>query len=217
LFRNFDYIKKFKSFKKLTHKTVEKINNSNSDSDKLLIVKNWINDINHIVQKKPNTRVFLYDQAVNLCQQDNMWQKVFSPFKMIIVVRDLKDSISEVYHSRHLDRIFGYFNSYIYGDSKEDKINFIIEYYDRISECISKYSDMNNILLIKFEDFVMNFNNSSKLIAEFVGVKFSIPDINIFNPNLSKLNINLNHDFLNRDQLSKIEEINERLNNLVLS
>lgn len=167
--------------------------------DKLSLSKEWISGLIQIV-KAENKKAVLFDQGIHIGQHTDIWTKVFSPFKLIIVHRDPRDTLAEQFKYKSLYK--SQMNSDIinmYGNSFDNSVKFRIDAtlarMKNIDTVISEVGN-ENILLLKFEDVVSEYDINKKKIERFLGLNENdhILKKKYFDPSRSIKNIGLHEN-----------------------
>ena len=113
--------------------------------------------------------------------------KYFENHKIVLVTRDPRDQFAELKQYKKADSVQGF-----------------IEWYGEMQRRLNLLNDPN-ILIVKFEDFVINNEKSIKKLCEHVNIP---PDIkSTYQSNLSKKNIWKYSNFILQNEIEKIERV----------
>lgn len=139
----------------------------------------------------------MFDQPITLGIHEDIWPKIFKPYKLIIVYRDPRDTFAEQADKYSLFRKGMDFNVLsLYGDSFEDALKYRIDVTMARMKAVDKIlatKSKEEVLLISFEQMVNDYETSRSVIEDFVGLK-SETHINQylhFDPNWAKKNIGI--------------------------
>lgn len=144
------------------------------------IIDDCINDI-------PGVDTFIFDQAIP-ANQPSLAQRYFPGCKFIVVDRDPRAIYAETaMQLKEINRNLGQIGPYA---KDTDNVKLFIDYYKKMRER-SEYS--GECLRIQFEDFVLNKNNTRKIVLDYVGIneeKHKFKEV-YFQPSVSKNNVYL--------------------------
>jgi len=146
--------------------------NTADASQRLELAKKWINNVVDVVTDKHIDGV-IFDQAIHFGAHDDIWPKVFTPFKLIIVHRDPRDQLAEQFKHGHIVSKMHGDLQYIYGWDLKAALQFRIDATKARMNSVDKLMQkMNNkdVLLIRFESLVQDYTNSVKKIEKFLGL-----------------------------------------------
>jgi hypothetical protein len=123
-------------------------------------------------------------KSIPLYKQDNMHQiaRYFDDPKMIIIDRDPRDIFLDMVRGKR---------RYLPSDSDPEKIALaFVKYYRMIRQEQSLIEKNNNVLLIKFEEMINDYERSIANLYEFTGIDERDHYLKgrFFNPNVSKKN-----------------------------
>jgi len=113
--------------------------------------------------------------------------KYFEENKIVLVTRDPRDQFAELKQYKKAGSIEGF-----------------IEWYAEMQRRLKLINDPN-ILIIQFEDFVMNNEESIKKLCEHLSISSNIKST--YQPNLSKKNICKFGDLILQNEIDKIERV----------
>jgi hypothetical protein len=128
--------------------------------------------------------------------------------KSIIVIRDPRDIyVNVVEGNKGNIPFFNKINPNYYNITAANEIDKYIKYQKKILSYLNNVKD-NRMLIIKFEDFVLNYSEVSLKINEFLNLdsQAHVRRMEYFNPEISKLNIGLFMEFKNQQNIRKIED-----------
>lgn len=211
--KRFNQIHFLKDFNKILKSGIsfeEKINHSNE----------WISRIGNI--NSINKDYVLFNQPIDTNSDIETWTRVFNPFKLICVYRDPKDQLAELIKRNIL---FSSFNSprmtptgvnilAIYGRDRKGMLKFLIEAFKKRMEDYDRLENLlgpEKILVIDFEGLVNHYNKYKSHIENFLGINESnhILQRKFFNPEVSKNNIGLFSNFLDKDEIKELSGLEE--------
>ena len=113
--------------------------------------------------------------------------KYFEDHKIVLVTRDPRDQFAELRQYKKAESVEGF-----------------IEWYGEMQRRLNLINDPN-ILIVKFEDFVMNNEQSIKKLCEHTAIS---PDIkSTYQSNLSKKNICKFSNLVMQNEIEKIERV----------
>jgi hypothetical protein len=123
--------------------------------------------------------------------------KYFDNIKLIIVDRDPRDIYVDMVKGKLL---------LSYDISKTGNVDKYIKWHKKLRNSIKNIEDNNNILFLKFEDLVCNYQSSIKKISEFIGPNFThINQNKHFIPEESINNIGLWKQYDKQEEINKIK------------
>jgi len=155
--------------------------------------KEYIQEIT--IAQYPFKSHFLFDQAIHFCRKDELWQEIFAPAKCIIVIRDFRDSIAEKLSKKFYHSNFTFESSYRSGFNLSDAIVHQIETYKILANCVDTFKNRfgESVMIISFEELVLDYTNSLEQIISFLGLHKSNHKYKhkYFDPSWSKNNIGI--------------------------
>lgn len=167
-----------------------------SKEERLELAKSWLNSSIQTNESDKN-QIMLFDQPIHLFQHINVWPDFFRPFKLIIVHRDPRDIFAEQVNYKFLFRQQMDSNAIsLYGSSLDDAISYRIATTKsrmRAVDNVLSVINSNEVLLLKFEDLVLKYDETKHQIQNFIGLydsDHSHPK-KYFNPDKSNKNIGL--------------------------
>ena len=113
--------------------------------------------------------------------------KYFEDHKIVLVTRDPRDQFAELRQYKKADSVEGF-----------------IEWYGEMQRRLNLINDPN-ILIIKFEDFVMDNEKSIKKICDHTAISLDIKSS--YQSHLSKKNISKFSNFVLKNEIEKIEKV----------
>ena len=113
--------------------------------------------------------------------------KYFEDHKIVLVTRDPRDQFAELRQYKKADSVEGF-----------------IEWYGEMQRRLNLINDPN-ILIIKFEDFVMDNEKSIKKICDHTAISLDIKSS--YQSHLSKKNISKFSNFVLQNEIEKIEKV----------
>ena len=143
------------------------------------LVKNYLNELFSVIDKSHKFEYLFFDQMlppVNV----NRYFDYFDDLHLIVVDRDPRDY--------YIENVFRWGDLYF-----PHEVNDFIKYYKKIRTKISEQEDHKNVLRVKMEDTIYNYEVFSKKINEFIGLdeKNHIHPKTRFNPEISINNTHL--------------------------
>lgn len=182
---------------------------------RMVLAKEYLSNVHYIYAKEK--KYLMIDQAVPFGIYEGIWQEFFSPFKLIVVKRNILDQIADIIkhkqlfmHGHHLP-----FNiKEQYGDGKLGHIsNHIHNIYYQYNYIKNKESEKpDQVLLVSFEDFIKDhFNIKSKILGFLSISKNDYQEENSFNIFRSKENIGFHTRYLSNKEIDFIKSITSRL------
>lgn len=215
-------IKQINLLKKLNQKLKSNI----SFEYKIHYTNNWISDIGKINIK--DKEFILYNQPIEIGNDDNIWQLAFNPYKLICVYRDPKDQLADIIKRGLLyDSFVGPYMTIaganieaIYGRDRKGAINFHIDAIKKRMEwldTLKKELDPDKFLLIDFEGLVNNYDTYKSVIENFIGdlKNNHTHKKKFFNPAISLKNIGIYKNHISQSELDLLTELDASYNNTI--
>ena len=212
----------------LLEKLNKELKSNISFEDKIRLANHWISDVGNINNK--NKALNVYNQPIEIRNDDHIWRAVFNPCKLICVYRDPKDQLADIVKRGFLSVSFGgpYMtiaglnSETIYGSNRRGAIKFHIDAMKKRFEWIDAMKeklDPDKFLLIDFEGLVHNYDLYKSAIEDFIGgIKNNHKDkMKVFNPDISKENIGIYKNILSRDELDSLTEFDHWYKNMVVN
>lgn len=193
---NISYYRDLYSFSNEYIKCLKK----NKDFDEYELCKNWLNKISikdfykksNIIYQNP----FFYKETFS--GHEGVWQKLFSPYKLIFVHRDPLDQFSDIVNSG--DHLLSSWSRFHGNTDKLDPLERFYEISKKLYAArirIAKKSSKNDLLIFSFEEFIMDHHRVGNEIKKFIGINSTRSELNDrFILEESRSNIgkgNLNH------------------------
>lgn len=202
---DFDYSKiaRIQALNKF-NKNIDKID---CEIKKLSLAREWLEDLKNIYSKD---RYLAIDQPILLGQHFNIWPKVFDPFKMIIVYRDPRDQLAEIIRQNHLFLHMRSPDADIYGGDRFGAIKYQIETLEaryKWVEKIQKKLGDEKVLLINFEDFIINNKEHRSKIEKWLGLNTKDKVKKVLEPNLSIKNIGIYKEHLKDREINLLDNL----------
>jgi hypothetical protein len=215
-------IKQLHYLKKLSNE----LNANCSIEDKIFSANRWVKNIGNINNRNKEFNVF--NQPLLTGIETRIWNKVFDPWKLIIVYRDPKDQLAEIIKKGYLFKPYGAPNinmggvifETLYGRNREGAIKIHIEAitkrYEWIDELIKKI-EPEKILLIDFEGLINNYEINKTLIENFIGSKNThhIKHKLYFDPANAKKSIGIYKNYLTENEIELLTELNNWYKNMI--
>lgn len=166
--------------------------------ERMKLSQAWLEEVVDNVSARRG-KCILLDQAIHLGQHQEVWPEFFSPYKLIVVHRNPLDIFAEQEKHRYLFRQQVQSNEIsMYGDSFDDAIRYRADVMrarmrqvDRVAEQIPN----ENVLVLRFEDLVKNYDRKNEAIRVFLDLEqsdhsnprlFFDPDKSIQNVGIAK-------------------------------
>jgi hypothetical protein len=191
-----------------------------SFNDKIQFSKMWIQNIDNLFSNRKEW--ILFDQPILTSTAPDIWEKVFNPFKLIIVYRDPKDQLADIIERRYLFNPYGAPYMTIAGDNLEaiygrNRIGAIRFQVDAIKSRLKWIDNMEKelgserLLLLDFEGLIIHYEDYKSKIEDFIG---GIRDNHkfknkYFDPVLSGGNIGIYRKHLKEEDLKELTELEE--------
>lgn len=184
----------------------KKITSVGSFEEKLILAKEWLSEVERLNCDGENFQYLLFDQPIFHGQHQNIWPRVFDPYKLIIVIRDPLDQLAQLVGNRNycLDHSTCLTHGIheIYGSGSTGMINYQLAAlsgrYRSIFELIEIIPE-KQILIIPFEDLVNQYSKyTEKLMSFITGKKMNLEHsrpMEFFDPKISCKNIGISKDF----------------------
>ncbi len=158
------------------------------------------------------------DQPIIQESHLDFWPDVFQPYKLIFIIRDPRDQMANAW--KHRDFLFDdvpwKVESCVYGRDKESKrpLYYMAEtalMRMKKSDEIKKVLPDENVLTIRFESLIQNYEETKSILESFLGVspenhreKFSY-----FDPKKSEKNIGMYRTYLDDSDLQRISGLSD--------
>lgn len=182
------------------------------NKDSLSRVVRWLEQLKRIYSK--NSQFYVFDQPIFLGQHFEVWPKIFSPFKLIIVFRDPRDQVSEIIRNKNLYKDMltptqGLFEKY--GSGKNAAISYHIDLIKHRAKNALKLREKlgdDQVLFLRFEDLIENYEKSKEHIQKFIGLKAQDHQNQGFflEPERSAKNIGIYKEILNQESILLFED-----------
>lgn len=150
-------------------------------SDFMILSKRYLNELIDLIKINNNSNEIVIDQVVSADSPNSLFD-YFDNAKLIIVDRDPRDLFIQC---KELKKDIGFIPS--------KNVEDFIQYYRLLRGRGKNENQTNesNILRIYFEDFVLNFENVTKKISQFIGHQRPKHNKIIFNVSESHKNVNV--------------------------
>ena len=212
-------------------KYANKVNGVDSFEEKLILAKEWLSEVERLNFDVENSRYILFDQPIFHGQHQNIWPRVFDPYKLIIVIRNPLDQLAQLIGNKNyfLDHSTCLTHGIheIYGADSKGMINYQLAAlsgrYRSILELI-EIIPANKILLIPFEELVNQYSRYAEKLLRFVtenkmDLEHSRP-MEFFDPKISCKNIGISKDFESEFKdadakiMSEVMELHKKLSDV---
>ncbi len=183
-----------------------------SVEEKFHQANHWIQEVGRI--NNPSKEFVLFDQPLLSTINTGIWERVFNPFKLIVVYRDPKDQLAEIIKKGILYAPYGAPNvtysgvalESIFGRNRESAITIHINAIKKRFEWIDNLKNELNrdsLLLVDFEGLVNNYNEYKIAIESFIGIKNQNKSKYklYFDPENAKESIGIYNKFLKKDEI----------------
>lgn len=185
----------------------DNLSKTNNMDIRMSLAKEYLKTVFNIYSH--NKKYLMIDQAIPFGMYEDLWQNFFTPFKLIVIKRNIYDQIADIIKNKRLF-LFGQFLPLEirekYGEGRYGHIaNFIrnTAYQDRYIEHYKKNN--KNCLFIYFEDFLNNFIRYKSKLEDFLEIKST--DYNsMYDYKSSKKNIGIFKSYLSDSDLNFIEK-----------
>jgi hypothetical protein len=171
-----------------------------------VLIKNYFYDILKLSMDKDNHQYFVTNNAFELTLL-NKQINLFDKSKCIIVVRDPRDTyINIVKGNRNMSSFYSNIKPYCFNlNCVSDIDNYI--YNQRFLLEKLRTVNTDNCLIIDFNEFVLNYEMTSKKICFFLNLELDSHSrpMSKFNPEISKKNINYYKDFYKEKEVVKLQ------------
>lgn len=177
-----------------------------SDSVDVLdkIFGDYIKDLVAYTLEKSGNNMFCFNENFSAMYPEKLF-KILPDSKMVLVIRDPRDVYADGMKNRWL----------VIPDSIDKFIQWQSSVYNGWLKIDDRFNDKNRLLVVKFEDLVLDYENIKKKIFTFLDIS---PDKHInkfkyFDPQVSKKNIG---QWKNRISIEESEAINLSLKEFIL-
>ena len=172
--------------------------------DEYNLAKRWLQRIDEIIARDMDYVV--YDQAIYLGKHDIIWPKIFSPYKLIVVIRNPLDQLAQLIKSNKIsndhDRCTTNGIGDIYGNSIDGQLCYhasaINARYIKLENLINSMTS-DSILVIDFEELILKYEDSTNMIINFItNSRYDVVNKNqkrYFNPEVSAKNLKIYQDY----------------------
>jgi hypothetical protein len=182
---------------KHTESYYKKLSLNASQDERIEFAKEWVQSIINTTKGKREVTAAIFDNTIDTGQTKEIWSRVFEPYKLIMVHRNPYDTLAEQVNKKY----------YLRTDTKKlllekyvnDPIGYIRLFVEELAkrqknlEDIIDFLPTENVLLLKFEDIVLNYDSTKAKIETFLGLKAEdhIYPKKYLKPDWSKNNIGL--------------------------
>ncbi len=166
-----------------------------SQQERIELAMDWVQKIINTTRGKKDVNAVIFDQTVDLGETMEVWSQVFNPYKLIIVHRypydQLAEQIKKNYYKREWTKKL---LKELYGNDPNAHIRHFAKQTDERQkklERILTHLPKENVLLLRFEEIVLNYKKTKERIESFVGLKAEdhVCPQKHFKPDWSKNNI----------------------------
>jgi hypothetical protein len=165
--------------------------------------REWMSDVTSV--HGDSKRALMLDQPLMLGNHSSSWPEVFSPYKLIVVVRHPLDQITELIEKGVID--FEFRSSItgslplIHGSDQSSKIMYAAKALEVRLEWVLSHLIKNDLEMqvIVFEDFILDFENQMVELLKFLNLTWTgwaSTSEGRFDPKVSEKNTGLNHKWL---------------------
>lgn len=171
--------------------------------DRIELAREWIGKVQRVYST--NESHVLFDQPLMLDRHSETWPRVFNPFKLVVVVRNPLDQLTEIRNRDLMDFDFRHNVTgslqLLFGHGTEDTIIYQIRVLERrLNWVLEKMKDKSqlNFKVVLFEEFVTDHPTELDRLLYFLDLSPSGPGMPLsgrFNPQLSLQNVGLDHSW----------------------
>ena len=193
----------------------QKIQSVDSPEVKLGLAKDWLCEVEESILNSKSYKYVLYDQPIFHGQHQNIWPKVFEPFKLIVVIRNPLDQMAQLigngnYHLDHHTCLTHGLHE-IYGSDTSGMINYQLAALCGRYRSILKLAEIlpkDQMMIVSFEELVDQYDEITDNLLKYItdgkmDVKHSQP-MKFFDPNMSRRNIGIKKEF--NQQLQSVDQ-----------
>jgi hypothetical protein len=171
--------------------------------DRVELARNWIRTLQDTFST--NESHVLFDQPIMHDRHSETWPRVFSPFKLVVVVRNPLDQLTEIRNRDLMELDFR--NSVtgslhlLFGSGVLNAILYQIQTLERRLQWVLKQmkdKSQSNFKVVLFEEFVTDHPAELDYLLHFLDLSPSnqgTPSSERFNPQLSRQNVGLDHSW----------------------
>ena len=171
--------------------------------ERIDLAREWIGRVQDLVSTNESHVVF--DQPLMLDRHSDTWPRVFNPFKLVVVVRNPLDQLTEIRNRDLMDLDFRHSVTgslqLLFGHGAEDAIIYQIRVLERrLHSVLEKMKDKSqlNFRVVLFEDFVTDHSAELDSLLHFLDLSPSGRGMLLsgrFDPQLSLQNVGLDHSW----------------------
>lgn len=179
-----------------------------SKKEKMKLGQNWFKEIREIYAD--NKELIAIDQPILLGQHFDVWPKILSPFKLIVVYREPKDQISQIIKQNHLFLHMRSPDADIYGGDRIGAIKYQVEtlkarlkWLDKIQE----HHGESKVVSISFEMFIKHHEAIRKLLEDWCGLNRKDKIKEVLKPSESLKNIGIYTSYLTKEETDLLDEL----------
>ena len=185
-------------------KTRDKIASSSSFEDRVLCGAQWLEEL--VEMYISDNQYIIFDQPIFFNQHKNIWPKVFSPYKLLIVIRDPRDQVSDLIRRK---RIFFDIETptrgllEVYGADILGAIKYEMDTnFSRMKNALELQQRLgsDNVLIVKFEDLVFDYHKVKYKVEDFINIDSEkhIHKLKYFDPKIGEKNVGIHKTFLSK-------------------
>lgn len=181
---------------------------------KMVLAKEYLKQVRNIYA--PSKPYVLFDQPIFFGAHEGLWEEYFSPYKLIIVKRDIKDQIADLIKHKvlFLDKETPTRSMLLkYGDGRGGAIKYevdmILERQKYAEKIVQKYPD--DVLYLSFEDLIQSHKQTKKNIETFLEIEDTehLYPNKYFNRGMSSQNIGIYKDYLTEREIRLINTLTQ--------
>lgn len=191
--------------------------------EKIEIANGWIHSLGDIYSEfRTDVQYAVFDNPISTISDIEIFSRVFSPFKLICCIRDPRDQVANIIKDAYIHLPFGPANynwggmalETIYGRDRKDAIRLFVDLimnnYKRL-ERYEKQIPKNDLMIVKFEDLVQNYEDTKADIEAFIGVDSGHHNKikSSFIPEVSMKNIGYFQEYLTPDEIAIVSPLME--------
>lgn len=117
----------------------------------------------------------VYDQAIYMSKHLQLWPVIFNPFKLIVVIRNPLDQLAQLIESNKVSNDHNKCTTNgigdIFGNGIDGQLNYqataLLARYNQLEKLL-KHLSKKSILIVDFEDVVLNYETTKNSIINFI-------------------------------------------------
>lgn len=185
----------------------ERVQSVENKKELAFLAQEWFDELKKIYIKDREHLVI--DQPLLICQHEDVWPSILSPFKLIIVYRDPRDQIAQIIKQNHLFLYTTSSASDIYGGGRLGAIKLHLHTLkvrlDFIGEIRKKHGE-KKVAIISFEKLIKEHDLIRGKLEEWLGIDSDNRVKEILKPHESMRNIGIYKDILSKEEIVLLED-----------